>query len=117
MNPCQEPELLDRDLLLLDAKLVVQLALRGALDALNGIRESRSGLARNTERVRAAGVGPHVGESDLLGGALLEKELVLVVEEEDGEGTVKETLVDVGHEMACRSSELVLLLERKAPRA
>jgi hypothetical protein len=30
---------------------------------------------------------------------------------------VKETLVDVGHEMACRSSELVLLLERKAPRA
>lgn len=50
----------------------------------------------------AAGVGPHVGEGDLLGGALLKEQFVLIVEEEDGKGTVEEALVDVGHEMACR---------------
>lgn len=50
--------------------------------------------------MRAASVGPHIGESDLLGSALLEEELVLIVEEEDRKGTVKETLVNVGHEMA-----------------
>ena len=100
VDPGKEVELLDRHLLLLDTKLVIKLALRGALDALNSIGEGRTSLARNTEGMRAASVGPHVWEGDLLCGALLEEELVLVVEEEDGEGAVKETLVDVRHEMA-----------------
>ena len=34
--------------------------------------------------------------------SVLEEELVLVVEEEDGKGAVKEALVDVGHQVAWR---------------
>lgn len=97
----EETEVLDGDLLLLDAELVVELALGSALDAHDGVGEVGAGLAGDAERVGAAGVCPHVGEGDLLGGALLEEELVLVVEEEDGKGAVEEALVDVGHEMAC----------------
>lgn len=97
----QEAEVLNGDLLLLDTELVVELALGGALDTLNGIGEVVTSLAGDAQGVGAAGVGPHVGEGDLLAGALLEEELVLVVEEEDREGSVEETLVDVGHEVAC----------------
>lgn len=100
MNPRQELEVLDRDLLRLDAEFVVQLALSGTLSTHDGIGQVGTSLAGDTQRVRAAGVGPHIGEGDLLGSALLEEELVLVVEEEDGECAVEETLVDVGHEMA-----------------
>lgn len=97
----QEAEVLQRHLLLLDAELVVQLALGGVLDAQDGVREVRARLVGHVQGVRAARVCPHVGEGDLLGGALLEEELVLVVEEEDGEGAVEEPLVDVGHKVAC----------------
>ena len=97
----QKAEVLQRHLLLLDAELVVQLALGGVFDAQDGVREVRARLVGHVQRVRAARVCPHVGEGDLLGGALLEEELVLVVEEEDGEGAVEEPLVDVGHEVAC----------------
>lgn len=102
MNSGQEVELLKRNLLLLDAQLVVKLALSSPLNTSNGILEARARLGGNVERVGTAGVGPHVGEGDLLGGALLEEELVLVVEEENGKSTVEEALVDVGHEMAWR---------------
>lgn len=51
--------------------------------------------------MRVVGVGLYVGESDFFGGVLLEKEFVFVVEEEDGEGMVKEIFVDVGYEMVC----------------
>jgi hypothetical protein len=47
--------------------------------------------------VRAAGIRPHVWESDLLGGALLQEEAFLRVEEEDGEGAVEEAAVYVCH--------------------
>lgn len=73
VNSGQEVELLERNLLLLDAQLVVKLALSGPLDAINGILEARSRLGGDVEGVGAAGVGPHVGEGDLLGGALLEE--------------------------------------------
>lgn len=39
--------------------------------------------------MRAAGVGPVVGVCDFCGGALLDEEAVLRVEEEDGEGAVE----------------------------
>jgi hypothetical protein len=62
-------------------------------------------LALNVKRVRAASVGPHVGEGDLLRGTLLDQETTVGrAEEEDGEGAVQETLVDRGHEVACESA-------------
>ena len=48
----------------------------------------------------ATGVGPEVGEGDLLRGSLLEEQAVLGVEEEDGECAVKQAFVDVLHEVA-----------------
>lgn len=101
MDAREEVEILQGHLLLLYTKLVVQFPLRRPLHALDALGQVGARLARNHERVRAAGVGPHVGEGDLLRGALLQEELVLVVEEEDGEGAVEEAFVDVGHEMAC----------------
>ena len=55
------------------------------------------------EHVRTAGVGPHVGESDLFRGALLEQEAVFGVEQEDGECAVQKTLINVAHQVACRN--------------
>lgn len=97
---CEEVELLDWHLLGLDTKLLVKLALRRALDALDRKRQGGASLGGNAQRVGAAGVGPEVGESDLLGGSLLEEQAVLGVEEEDGECAVKEAFVDVLHEVA-----------------
>jgi hypothetical protein len=96
----EEAEVLKRHLGRVDAQLVLELALGRALDARDSLLEVGAALAGDAQRVRAARVGPHVGESDLLGGALLEEQPVLVVEEEDGEGAVEEALVDVGHEVA-----------------
>ncbi|KAI6769309.1 hypothetical protein HG531_010413 [Fusarium graminearum] len=100
VNTGQEVKVLEGDLLLLDTQFMLKLALGSSLDTRDRVLESGTSLGRDVKRVRAASVGPHVGEGDLLGGALLEEELVLVVKEEDGEGTVKEALVNVGHEMA-----------------
>ena len=100
VDACQETELVKGHLFLLDAELVLELALCGTLDALDGVLEVGACLAGNAKGVRAAGVGPHVGERDLLRSALLEKQLVLIVEEEDGEGAVQETLFNVGHQVA-----------------
>jgi len=96
----QEVEVLKGDLLLLDAELVFQLALSGTLRSSDGVDQVCTSLGGNAQRVRAAGVGPHVWEGNLLRGALLKQQLVLVVEEEDGKGTVQESLVDVGHQVA-----------------
>lgn len=71
-----------------DTKLLIELALGGALDAGDRIRERSACLSGDLERVRAAGVGPHAyavsdvalwrgilkvqtSECDLLVGALL----------------------------------------------
>jgi hypothetical protein len=100
VNAGQEVEVLERDLLLLDTQFVLKLALGSSLDTSDGVLKSRTSLGRDMKRVRAASVGPHIGEGNLLGSALLEEKFVFVVKEENGEGTVKEALVDVGHEMA-----------------
>ena len=42
------------------------------------------------QRVAAAGVGPDAGEGDLAGGALLQQQAVLRVEQEHGEGAVQQ---------------------------
>ena len=96
----EEMELVQRDLVCFDSKLLVKLALSSTLDAHDGSLEGRASLAGDTKRMRAAGVGPHVGEGDFLGGSLLQKQAVLVVKEEDGESTVQETLFDVLHQVA-----------------
>jgi hypothetical protein len=69
----QEVEVLQRHLLLLDTELVVQLPLRSVLDAKHSIREGRAGLVGHVQGVRAACVGPHIGEGDLFRSALLQK--------------------------------------------
>lgn len=98
----EEGEIRDGDLGGRDAQLVVQFALRGAFGALDVRGQvAVAGLGRVCERVRAAGVGPHVGEGDLLGGALLEEQFLgRGVEDEGGEGAVQEALVDVAHQVA-----------------
>lgn len=49
--------------------------------------------------MRTASIGPHVGEGDLFTGTLLEKQTVLRIEQEDTEGSMQETLVDIFHKM------------------
>ena len=98
----QEVEVLEWNLLWLNAELVLQLATRSVFDTRNGVWKVVTALSWNTQRVRAAGVGPHIWEGDLLGSALLEQELVVLVEKEDGECAVEESLVDIGHKVAWR---------------
>ena len=96
----EELEFLQRYLLRLDSQLVVQFPLRRALHPQDSRIQLSTSLTRNSKRVGAASVGPHIGEGDLLGGALLQQETVVGVEQEDRECTVEETLVDVGHQVA-----------------
>jgi hypothetical protein len=100
MDASEEVELVNGNLVCLDAELLVEFALSSALDTHDGSFEGGAGLGRNAQRVGAAGVCPHVGEGDFLGGSLLQKQAVLVVKEEDGESTVQETLFDVLHQVA-----------------
>lgn len=103
MNASEEFELLQGHLFSLDSQLVVQLPLGSALHTQNGRVEFGTSFARDTQGVRAASVGPHVGESDLFRGALLEQEAVFGVEQEDGECAVQKTLINVAHQVACRN--------------
>ena len=48
----------------------------------------RPGLAR--QGMAAAGVRPNIGECDFAGSPLLQQQLILLVEEEDTEGTVQD---------------------------
>jgi hypothetical protein len=97
MNASQELEILDWNLCSLDSKLVVQLALCSSLDACDSFSQFGTTLARNTKRVRAACVGPHIGEGDLFRGTLLNKQFILGVEEKDGESAVEKSFVDICH--------------------
>ena len=55
-------------------------------------------LLEIVKRVRAARVGPHVRESNLLSCSLLEKELAaLGVEHEGGERSMEKTLINILH--------------------
>jgi hypothetical protein len=103
VNASEEMEVLEWNLLLLNAKLLVELSLRSPLDARNCIWEVGSSLARDSQGVGAAGIGPEIRESNLLSRPLLQKQLVLFVEEEDGERTVEEPLINIGHEVAYRA--------------
>lgn len=59
------------------------------------------------EGVRAAGVGPHIREGDLLRCALLEEELAVGgAEDKAREGTMEKTLVNVLHQVACPKVQL-----------
>lgn len=71
--PCKELEFIQRNLSSLDAELVFQLPHRRALYAHDSSIQSGTSLAWNAQWVRAAGVGPHVGKSDLLSCSLLKE--------------------------------------------
>jgi hypothetical protein len=73
VDASKEVEVIYGDLVCLDSELLVEFALSSTLDTHDGGFEGRAGLCGNTERVGAAGVCPHVGEGDLLGGSLLQK--------------------------------------------
>jgi hypothetical protein len=63
-------------------------------------------LALDAQGVGTTCIGPHARKGDLLVGSFLEEEsAVSRAEEEDGECSVEETLVDVGHEMAWGGGE------------
>ena len=93
----KEMEVFDWNLGCLDTEFMIKLALRSSLDSHHGLRKLSATFPWNTKRVRAAGVGPHVWEGDLLSRPLLKKKFILRVEEEHGERAVEEALVDVGH--------------------
>lgn len=110
VDASQEVEVLERHLLLLDTELVFQLPLGGVLDTKNGIWQVGTRLVGHVQGVGAASVGPHVGEGNLLRGALLQEQLVVTVEEKNRESPVEETLVDVRHEVAWLAGVLLLLV-------
>ena len=80
MDPSQELKILNIYLRGFDAQLVVQLALRSSLHAPNSFGQFSATLARNAKRMRAACIGPHVGECNLLGRTLLEEQFIFGVE-------------------------------------
>lgn len=97
----EELKLVQWHLLRLDAQLVVQFPLRCALHTQDSCIQLRASLSRDAQRMGAAGIGPHVGEGNLLGGALLQEQALIGIEQENGKGTMKEVLVDVAHQVAC----------------
>lgn len=67
----QEVKLVHGDLLWFDSELMAQFPLCSSAHALNRFAELGSSLAGDAQGVRAAGIGPQVGERDLFRGALL----------------------------------------------
>jgi len=114
----EEVEVLNRKLVRLDSKLVIQLPYSGTLNTLNSGVERGTRLSWYAQRMGAACVGPHIRKGNLLRGALLEEKSVFRIEEEDGKGAVQQTLVDVLHQMAnllaCTADGYVVLIEDDA---
>lgn len=60
----------------------------------------------DTQRMRAASIGPHAGESYLLIGTFLKEETTIGgAEKENGKSTMKKTSVDVGHEVTYKEED------------
>ena len=100
MYPGQVLELIHGRLARRDAEFVLQLPRSSGTDTELILLDLL--FFKVVQWVGAAGVGPHVGEGDFLGGALLEEQLAVGrAEYECGEGAVEEAFVDVLHKMAC----------------
>ncbi len=84
----QEAELLQRNLRRLNIELLIQLSSRRPSHTLDSLGKLRPGLARYTQRVRAARVRPHIRERDLFRSPLLQQQPIVGVEEENREGAV-----------------------------
>lgn len=97
----EELKLVQRHLLRLDTQLMVQFPLRSTLHTNDSSVQLRASLSGDSQRVRAAGIGPHVGEGNFFGGALLQEQALVGIEQEYGKRTVEETFVDVCHQVAC----------------
>ena len=95
----QEVEILKWNLFWVDTGLVVELTASSVLDTSDSLYKVVSSFSWDAQWMRAAGVGPHIWEGDLLGSTLLEQKLIVLVEEEDGECAVEKSLVDIGHKM------------------
>lgn len=99
MDAREELELVQWDLLRRNPQLLLQLSLGSALDTQDRSIQLGSCFTGDTQRVRAACVGPHVREGDLLRRTLLQEQPFVRVEEEDGECAVQEPSIDIGHQV------------------
>jgi hypothetical protein len=82
VNPGQELEFIQRHLLGPDTQLLVELPLRGSLNARDSGPKFCAGLPRNAQWMRAARIRPHIGERDLFRGALLKQKAIVRVKKE-----------------------------------
>ena len=97
--PCKILHLVNGSLILWNSQLMFELATSGNFHAVLLLFYLL--LLEIVKRVRAACVGPHVREGNLLSCPLLEKELAAVgVEYEGGERSMEETFIDILHQMA-----------------
>ena len=87
--PRQELKFVQRHSLCLNPELLVQFPLRRPSDALHSCLKLVSRLSGDPQRMRAACIGPHIRECDLLRRPLLKQQSVLRVEEEDGKCSVE----------------------------
>lgn len=102
-------DVFDGDLVDRHTKLVLELALGGPFGTHNARREvcglvavlgTNPELVTEAERVRAACVGPHAGERDLLVRPLLQEQPVVAIEHEKRERPVQQPIFDVFHDVA-----------------
>jgi hypothetical protein len=77
---------------------MIQFPLCGTFDSLDTRLQVVTEFGHAVQGVRTTCIGPLVWEGDFFGGALLEQKFMgKGVEEEDGEGAVEETFLDIGH--------------------
>lgn len=100
-------EFVDGSLLARNAELVLQLP-RGS-DANTELLHLDLLFGKVIQRMRAAGVGPHVGESDLFRRALLEEKFAIGGPEyKCRECAMEQSLIDVFHQMAYKQNVLAM---------
>src|ERR1700710_1163671 len=90
VNSCQEFEILDWDLISFDTELMIEFPLGSSLNAHHRFLQFDTAFTWDSKGMRATCIGPHVWESNLLGRALLEEQLILRVEEKDRESAVQQ---------------------------
>src|ERR1700712_3748132 len=85
----QELELLKWNLRRWDTEFVIEFADCCVLHACDSLLKFDTTLTGDSKGVGAACVCPHIRERDLLGGTLLQKQLVIWTEEENRESAVE----------------------------
>lgn len=100
MYPRQKLESVQWHLGRFDPQLLIKLSLSSPSNSLNSCLQFGARLAGHSQWMGAAGVGPHIGESDFLRRPLLHEQPILRVEEEHRERTMQQPLINVLHQVA-----------------